>query len=88
MVQVVEDVAAAIALPVDVEESEDAYVFIADVPGLEKGDIKVRCLLFPCRAHAERLRCSLQGPCMCGRRLLLGVHARCWLHGYMPQVSC
>ena len=37
-----EDVAAAVSLPVDVEESEDAYAFIADVPGLEKGDIKVR----------------------------------------------
>ena len=37
-----EDVASAIALPVDFEESEDTYSFIADVPGLEKGDIKVR----------------------------------------------
>ena len=39
--QVMEDVASAIALPVDFEESEDTYSFIADVPGLEKGDIKV-----------------------------------------------
>ena len=28
-------------LPVDVEDVGDAYNFIADVPGLEKGDIKV-----------------------------------------------
>ena len=40
-VQVMEDVASAVALPVDFEESEDTYSFIADVPGLEKGDIKV-----------------------------------------------
>ena len=38
--------AAAVALPVDVEEAADAYAFIADVPGLEKGDIKVRCVVF------------------------------------------
>ena len=51
--QVMEDVASAIALPVDFEESEDTYAFIADVPGLEKGDIKV-CSL----PHHSGARCA------------------------------
>ena len=35
------DFTSAVILPVDVEDIGDAYNFIADVPGLEKGDIKV-----------------------------------------------
>jgi hypothetical protein len=35
------DFTSAVILPVDVEDVGDAYNFIADVPGLEKGDIKV-----------------------------------------------
>jgi len=35
------DFSSAVILPVDVEDVGDAYNFIADVPGLEKGDIKV-----------------------------------------------
>ena len=42
-----EDLASASLFPVDVEDREDAYYFIADVPGLEKGDIKV----VPCPAY-------------------------------------
>ena len=34
-----------IATPVDVKENADAYLFIADVPGLRKKDIEV-CLFF------------------------------------------
>ena len=30
--------------PVDVEETAEEYTFVADVPGLGKNDIKVRCL--------------------------------------------
>ena len=40
--QVVNDVTSAIILPIDVEDMDDSYHFIADVPGLEKGDIKAR----------------------------------------------
>ncbi|KAK9908044.1 hypothetical protein WJX75_002029 [Coccomyxa subellipsoidea] len=40
--QVVNDVTSAIILPIDVEDMDDSYHFIADVPGLEKGDIKIR----------------------------------------------
>lgn len=32
---------SAMILPTDVEDAGDSYHFIADVPGLEKGDIKV-----------------------------------------------
>ena len=39
---------SAVILPVDVEDVGDAYNFIADVPGLEKGDIKVN---IPARLH-------------------------------------
>ena len=35
------DFTSAVILPVDVEDGGDTYNFIADVPGLEKGDIKV-----------------------------------------------
>ena len=35
------EMAAAIALPVDVDETQDAFIYTADVPGLEKGDLKV-----------------------------------------------
>lgn len=37
----VDEVTSAIILPIDVEDVGDSYHFIADVPGLEKGDIKV-----------------------------------------------
>ena len=37
------EVAAALMLPVDVEETQSAFVYTADVPGLEKGDLKA-CL--------------------------------------------
>ena len=40
------EMAAALALPVDVDETQDAFTYTADVPGLEKGDLKVRCLSF------------------------------------------
>ncbi len=36
------EMAAALGLPVDVEETQDAFIYTADVPGLEKGDLKVR----------------------------------------------
>lgn len=36
------DFTSAVILPVDVEDVGDAYNFIADVPGLEKGDIKIQ----------------------------------------------
>ena len=39
------EMAAAIALPVDVDETQDAFIYTADVPGLEKGDLKVCPLL-------------------------------------------
>lgn len=35
------DFTSAVILPVDIEDVGDAYNFVADVPGLEKGDIKV-----------------------------------------------
>lgn len=47
------EMAAAIALPVDVDETQDAFIYTADVPGLEKGDLKVGPL-------AARLRLSGQ----------------------------
>jgi HSP20 family molecular chaperone IbpA len=40
--QVAEQVVSASIMPVDVEDMEDSYYFIADVPGLEKDDIRVR----------------------------------------------
>ncbi|EIE21305.1 HSP20-like chaperone [Coccomyxa subellipsoidea C-169] len=40
--EVVNDVTSAFILPIDVEDADDSYHFIADVPGLEKGDIKIR----------------------------------------------
>ncbi|BDA44534.1 probable 17.9 kDa class II heat shock protein at C-terminar half [Coccomyxa sp. Obi] len=42
MSQVMEEATSAIILPIDVEDVGDSYHFIADVPGLEKGDIKIR----------------------------------------------
>ncbi|KAK9834852.1 hypothetical protein WJX81_003824 [Elliptochloris bilobata] len=36
------ETAAAMALPMDVDETQDAFIYTADVPGLEKGDLKIR----------------------------------------------
>ncbi|CAL5228083.1 g11151 [Coccomyxa viridis] len=36
------DFTSAVILPVDIEDVGDAYNFVADVPGLEKGDIKIQ----------------------------------------------
>ena len=41
LLQAAGDFSSAVILPVDTEDVGDAYNFIADVPGLEKGDIKV-----------------------------------------------
>jgi len=35
------EMAAALGLPLDVDETQDAFIYTADVPGLEKGDLKV-----------------------------------------------
>ena len=41
LLQAAGDFTSAVILPVDIEDVGDAYNFVADVPGLEKGDIKV-----------------------------------------------
>ena len=50
------EMAAATALPVDVDETQDAFIYTADVPGLEKGDLKVWPLLL---VLFVRPRCSM-----------------------------
>ncbi len=56
--QVVNDVTSAFILPIDVEDADDSYHFIADVPGLEKGDIKACSPLTPMGSLATKVLVS------------------------------
>jgi hypothetical protein len=41
MAGAVENAMGTMALPVDLEEGEDAFILRADIPGMEKSDLKV-----------------------------------------------
>ena len=56
--QVVNDVTSAFILPIDVDDADDSYHFIADVPGLEKGDIKACSSLTPIGCFAAKMLVS------------------------------
>jgi len=61
------EMAAALGLPLDVDETQDAFIYTADVPGLEKGDLKV-----------TPRRCGLRKCCMLLQVVAAGsVPARC-----------
>ena len=60
---------SAIILPIDVEDVGDSYHFIADVPGLEKGDIKVSLRLASSITLATAYSIILHSPCPDGSLL-------------------
>ncbi len=47
MAGAVENAMGTLALPVDLEEGDDAFILRADIPGMEKSDLKVRAPSLP-----------------------------------------
>lgn len=83
------EMAAALGLPVDVEETQDAFVYTADVPGLEKGDLKARARFFQVASERARGACKWSVLC-CADWGSPGVCSRCQVpllcvsQGYVP----
>lgn len=73
------DFTSAVILPVDIEDVGDAYNFVADVPGLEKGDIKVRILKGPTscvNAHCAEVLSTLSVHCSQRASLLKAIRCK------------